>query len=167
MTQDARRKTLFALETVFSLFFLLLCYFAVHLPLSILESLINHGRLAGPTLPKLTQWIQWILPENATAGILGSLAIAAGFASVASVSQEALSSRLFRWFLIPLGMAVLAAILPLAESYVHMCGGTHDNGWLDEMVFLALCMTLGYLGLRHARRNQPTSAPGEARKSHA
>lgn len=163
MTQVARRQTLIALEMVFSIFFLSLCYFAVDLPLRILECSMNHGPLQQATLPGITRAVQWILPEDAWAGLSDTFAIALGYASVASVSQEALSSRLMRWFLIPMSIAALAVLLPLAESQTCLCRRSYDYGWLDELVFLAVCLTLGYLGLR----KQPPPEPGEVRKSDA
>ncbi len=156
MNQSSLRKVLFASEMVFSLLFLLLCFLAIHLPLRILECSVNHGKLEGlKRLPEITQFLQWCLPEGVVVGILGAVAVAIGFASVASVSGDTLSSRLFRWFLIPLGLAIFDAILPLAESHMCLCSSrSKDAAWLDEVFFLALCLTLGYAGWRYARKTQ-------------
>ena len=152
MTQVAHRKTIFVLETVFSLFFLSLCSLALHLPLRVFECSMNHGQFKGLTMPEITRCLEWCLPEEVWSAIVGTIALAVGFASVASVSQDALSSRLFRWFLIPLGFAIFAAILPLAESRMCLCSKNQDAVWLDEILFLAFCLALGYAGWRYARK---------------
>ena len=157
MKHASNSRLLFALEMAFSLFFLLLCFFAIHLPLRIVECSMNHGKLNGvEKLPELTRCLQWCLPEGAAAAILGPIAVAIGFASVASVSGETLSSRLFRWFLIPLGFAKFASIVPLAESHLCLCSSKHDDAWLDEVLFLAVSLALGFVGLRHAHKRSPT-----------
>lgn len=52
-------------------------------------------------------------------GIFWPLLTSLKFVLVASGSWESLSSRLFRWFLISLGFALLASIAVLVES--HPC----------------------------------------------
>ena len=117
---------------------------------------MNHGKLKGmERLPELTRCLQWCLPEGAAAGILGPIAVSIGFASVASVSGETLSSRLFRWFLIPLGFAILASIVPLAQSHMCLCSSKHDDAWLDEVLFLAMSLALGFAGWRHSCKMSP------------
>jgi drug/metabolite transporter (DMT)-like permease len=114
---------------------------------------MNHGKLEGLSrLPGITECLKWWLPEHGVFGLLGTIALAFGFASVASVTQESFSSRLFRWFLIPLGLAFFAAILPLAEGHTCLCGSIDDNSWLDEIVFLVGCLSLGFAGWRYARQ---------------
>ena len=155
MNQSSLRKALFVAEMVFSLLFLVLCFFAIHLPLRVVECSMNHGKLEGvKRLPEITQCLQWCLPEG-MAGILGPIAVAIGFASVASVSGETLSSRLFRWFLIPLGFAIFASIVPLAESHMCLCSSKHDDAWLDEVLFLAVSLALGFAGWRHSCKMCP------------
>lgn len=167
MNQRSSRKALFASEMVFSLLFLLLCFLAMHLPLRIVQCLMNHGKLEGLTnLPEITQCLQWCLPEGMVAGLLGPILLSLGFASVASVSGEYLSGRLFRWFLIPLGFALLAAIAPLAESHTCLCASDFDDAWLDEVLFLAGCSMLGWLGWQYANRTA-TTAPTYDPKSNA
>lgn len=156
MNQSSLRKALFTAEMVFSLLFLVLCFFAIHLPLRIVECSMNHGKLEGlKRLPEITQCLQWCLPEGMAVGILGPIAVAIGFASVASVSGETLSSRLFRWFLIPLGFAIFASVLPLAESHSCLCSSKHDDAWLDEVCFMALCVALGFAGWLYGRKMRP------------
>ncbi len=159
MKHASEFRLLFALEMAFSLLFLLLCYAAVHLPLRIVECSMNHGKLHGvERLPGLTRCLQWCLPEEAVAGVLGPIAVAIGFASVASVSGETWSSRLFRWFLIPLGIAIFASIIPLAESHMCLCSSKHDDAWLDEVLFIALSLALGFAGWRHSCKRCPPPA---------
>jgi hypothetical protein len=159
MSQSSLRKALFVAEMVFSLLFLVLCFFAIHLPLRVVECSMNHGKLEGlKRLPEITQCLQWCLPEGMAVGILGPIAVAIGFASVASLSAETLSSRLFRWFLIPLGFAIFASVLPLAESYMCLCSSNHDDAWLDEVCFMLACLALGFAGWKHARKIRPSSA---------
>jgi hypothetical protein len=160
MNPSSLRKALFASEMVFSMFFLLLCFLAMHLPLRIVQCSMNHGKLEVLTsLPEITRCLQWCLPEGIMAGILGPILLAWGFASVASVGGESFSSRLFRWFLIPLGFALLAAIAPLAESHTCLCASDYDDAWLDEVLFLAGCSVLGWLGWRYARHQVGRAAP--------
>jgi hypothetical protein len=160
MNPSSLRKALFAAEMVFSLLFLLLGFLSIHMPLRILQCSMNHGKLEGLTsLPEITQCLQWCLPEAVVSGLLGPILLSLGFASVASVSGECLSSRLFRWFLIPLGFALLAAIAPLAESHTCLCASDYDDAWLDEVVFLAGCSVLGWLGWRYARHQVGQTAP--------
>jgi len=155
MSQSSLRKALFASEMIFSLLFLLLCFLTVHLPLRIAQCSMNHGKLEEvKSLPEITQCLQWCLPEGILAGILGPIFLAWGFASVASVSGESFSSRLFRWLLIPLGFAFLAAIAPLAESHKCLCAYDYDDAWLDEVLFLAVCSAFVWLGWRYAKLKQ-------------
>lgn len=142
----------------FSLLFLALCYFALHLPLRIWECSMNHGNLEGLSkLPGITECLKDCLPEQPLSGVLGTIALAFGFASVASVSQESLSSRLFRWFLIPLGLAFFAAILPVAESHTCLCSSIDDKFWIDEVVFFVGCLSLGFAGWRYASQQKATA----------
>ena len=111
------------------------------------------------SLSEITHCLQWCLPEAVVSGLLGPILLSLGFASVASVSGEYLSSRLFRWFLIPLGFALLAAIAPLAESHTCLCASDYDDARLDEVVFLAGCSVLGWLVWRYASHQVGQTAP--------
>jgi hypothetical protein len=161
MLKATRRQLLLSAEMIFSLLFLTLGYFALHLPLRILECSMNHGKSEGLSrLPGITECLKWWLPEHGVSGVLGTIALAFGFASVASATQEPFSSRLFRWFLIPLGLAFFAAMIPIAESHTCLCSGIDDNSWMDEILFLIGCLSLGFAGWRYAcQQKQETDVP--------
>ena len=79
MNPSSLRKALFASEMVFSMFFLLLCFLAMHLPLRSVQCSMNHGKLEVLTsLPEITRCLQWCLPEGMVAGILGPILLAWG-----------------------------------------------------------------------------------------
>ena len=76
-----------------------------------------------------------------------------GFAAVVMVSDEVLSSRLFRWLIVLIATFIFAAFLPLADQVMTL-GREIDTAafdWSEALVTLA-GVSAAFSGIWHARR---------------
>lgn len=158
MTATFSRSVLFSIEGVWAFVFISLSYLLISMPLRVFTCAMNHDRLASDKLPTATQALQFIFPEHPWSWIGFVVGCSLGFAWIASVCQEALSSRCFRWFLALLALALTASAVPLLELHTCLCYSDYDSSWLDEVICFLAGMAACFLGRRYAVSRSKQSA---------
>lgn len=101
--------------------------------------------------PPLTIWVNFILPDEAWSMVSGILAFSFGFALISLTSNEAPTSRLFRWAVICVLTVLFGLSLPAMAAFKNLSGGP-DGHTSDEVLFVALALTVLVYGITRCRR---------------
>jgi len=121
--------------------------------------LIQIAEYAGHSVPnerrpRLTIWMQNVFPEETWSLLTGIAAFSIGFGLINLTSNEAPSSRLFRWTVIAALTMIVGVSLPIMAAFTHLSGGLDERMW-DEVLFVGLALsTLAYGIIRVRRHNR-------------
>lgn len=139
-------------EACLMLWFLMICWFVLGVSLRHPEVLAGVN-ISDGAKPEITKLALALLPQHSISILLGLPGLAIGFAAMAMVTDEALSSRLFRWLVVLIATFVFAAFLPLADRVLTL-GREIDTAtfdWTEALVTLA-GVSAAFSGVWHARR---------------
>ncbi len=102
--------------------------------------------------PRLTLWADYIFPDEPWSTLSGMLAFSLGFALISLTSNEAPSSRLFRWAVTCVLTVLFGISLPAMSAYKILSGGP-DKYMSDEVLFVALSLAVLVYGILRFRRH--------------
>lgn len=101
--------------------------------------------------PRLTLWVEYIFPDETWSTFSGILAFSLGFALISLTSNEAPTSRLFRWAVTCVLTVLFGLSLPAMSTYKILSGGP-DKYMSDEVLFVALALSVLVYGIIRCRR---------------
>lgn len=122
------------------------------------QNLISIGEYAWRSnsedrLPRLTVWMKSVFPEETWSLLTGVATFGIGFALISLTSNEAPSSRMFRWAAIAAVTMLVGVALPVKWRYSLLSGGFDETTW-DEVLFVGsglISVLYGVIRLRRAR----------------
>jgi hypothetical protein len=138
-------------EGFLMLWFLIMCFFSVSLMLGHPEIFGVDAKKALAMPPEATALLKSIMDEPALLFLM--LGISVGFGAVALVSEEAVTSRCFRWLVVVVATSFACALLPVYGLVTMLCGGTESGTLLGWVMLSALSLLVAWLGICYARRH--------------
>lgn len=125
--------------------------------LFILKLVLKHPELVGEAakkaftrMPELTRQLHSVMTNANTGLLIFAVGAGVGFGALSSISQEAITSRVFRWLVVAMMTAIWIIALPLYDA-VTMQDGAPGFTFADAVFSLA-GMLAALAGLVWARR---------------
>jgi hypothetical protein len=109
--------------------------------------------LPDERLPRLTVWLRTALPDELWSLLTGWASASIGFGLISFSSDEALSSRVFRWVSIATLTTFVAFAIPMMERFKNLSGGPDLVVW-DDALFASLGLSLLIGGIVRQARKQ-------------
>lgn len=103
-------------------------------------------------LPRLTIWMQNVIPEETWSLLTGIAAFSIGFGLIHLTANEAPTSRLFRWAATAILTMIAGVSLPIMSAFTTLSGRYDERLW-DELLFVAIALTTMIYGIIRVRRH--------------
>lgn len=128
--------------------FLVVCWFEVGLWLRVAESVTVHEELP------FTRWVRILCPETGVLFLLGLVLHMAGLGLLSAYSEEAVTSRIYRFVIVLVATAGFGASLPIADMFLTFHEGPQNVHGADESLFVGVGLILLICGIRKARKKR-------------
>ena len=136
------RWLLAVLDGFWALGFLSMGYLSVSVLFRLLSREMNKLNSDVVSMPHLTTLFMDVIPEPGWTLLVGAVCLSAAYGRLSFLTQDSITTRLFRWSLVVLMFVLLSACLPLFDMWNPLPRPVESEFWFDEAAFVALSFML-------------------------